>query len=108
MTLRHGERTYGPHARKDKLRIITDRSKTGVYAALRRERDDEDPMAFSPESEQWLHTVYPAHESAQSLGHHWILGRDGQEAVVVCKRCEARGYINAPCSRQGPVRASML
>lgn len=82
-------------AHRDRLWIITGQTETGVYAALNVRRGEPSPIGFGPDTEQWLHTARPAYLSAGNLGHHWLLIRDGQEGVVMCRDCDAIGYINA-------------
>lgn len=78
-------------ARADKIRIQTGRNNKIVYAVLRR-----DPEQGRWEAEmRWFRLVSQAHETAEGLGHEWLLARDGAEGATACGRCGAVGYLNA-------------
>lgn len=78
-------------ARADKIRIQTGVNNKIVYAIVRRGSE----RGWSEEEVRWFHVASQAHETAEGLGHDWLLVRDGSEGATACSRCGAFGYLNA-------------
>ncbi len=78
-------------ARADKIHIQTGLNDKIVYAVLRREPEE----GRSEAEMRWFRIASQAHETANGLGHEWLLARDGSEGATACGRCGAIGYLNA-------------
>lgn len=76
-------------ARADKIRVMTGVTNATVWGHLRREATGgpDEPVG------RWA-LLMNAYDTAQRLGHKYMICRDGHEAAVGCERCDAVGYLN--------------
>jgi hypothetical protein len=88
-----GRLACGDQARSDRIKVRTGVTGGKVWALL------ADPIPEVQRDEDLRHfRLYHSHlePQAKALGHDMrVVLRDGEEALLICQRCGARGYADA-------------